>query len=382
MVSTRQQKQALAAVSNPLRDAGILKRVFTFLPGCWLFLGAVCREWKDVYAGIEESQQVRCYSLRGRNKFMTCCTKSTCYSAAVSSPAAARLAHESGLQVCTEEESLQLIAGLHADIETLALLRELGMPLSEILVEAVALSGRLSTLQHLVAEPGCSIPDALSYYAARSGSISMLQWLRAEDLCAFNKQTCAGAARGGHLAALRHLRSEGCDWQEAYIADYAGSSGSVAVVEWLRQQQGIRIDAEVMSYAAGAGQLAMCQHLRSTGCDWDTEACAAAALDGHLDTLRWLRAQGCPWDVNEVCIEAANKEFIDILNYVTEQGEVLEAKMLTLILCRAGFDNKPLAAQWLRQHGAQWPAVLQYVTQQWSDVMIAWARAEGCTSPV
>jgi hypothetical protein len=226
------------------------------------------------------------------------------------------------------------------------------------------------------------LPDTLSHYAARSGSISILQWLRAENLCAFNKQTCAGAARGGHLAALQHLRSEGCDWDEAYIAGYDASSGNVEVVEWLRQQQGIRIDAEVMSFAAGARQLAMCQHLRSTRCDWDTEACSCAADAGHLEVLRWLRARGCPWDVNEVCIEAVNNEFMDILDYDIEQGEVPSAAMLTTILCRAGFYNKPLAAQWLRQHGAQWPAVLQYKTQQWSGDMIAWARAEGCTSPL
>jgi hypothetical protein len=43
-------------MSNPLRDVGILQHVFTFLPGCWLFLGAVCREWKLVYADMAEQE--------------------------------------------------------------------------------------------------------------------------------------------------------------------------------------------------------------------------------------------------------------------------------------------------------------------------------------
>jgi hypothetical protein len=35
-----------AAVAEPLRDACVLNQVFTFLPGHWLFLGAVCKEWE------------------------------------------------------------------------------------------------------------------------------------------------------------------------------------------------------------------------------------------------------------------------------------------------------------------------------------------------
>jgi hypothetical protein len=57
MVFTRRQKQALVA-GNPLRDAGILRNVFSFLPGHWLFLGAVCREWAAVYAALK-AQEVR-----------------------------------------------------------------------------------------------------------------------------------------------------------------------------------------------------------------------------------------------------------------------------------------------------------------------------------
>jgi hypothetical protein len=63
MVSTRKQKQVLL-VENPLRDAGILQQVLKFLPGNWLFLGAVCREWRTIYSrAFAEDQQVRSFSL-------------------------------------------------------------------------------------------------------------------------------------------------------------------------------------------------------------------------------------------------------------------------------------------------------------------------------
>ena len=283
---------------------------------------------------------------------------------------------------------MEVLAGLHADIQTLATLFQLGMPLSDIVVKAAALSGRLSILQHLLREQQCPAPLKVSYHAARSGSIDMLDWLKAQSWCEFNDFACAGAARGGHLAVLQHLRSQGCDWDNNYIAGCAASSGSIPTVEWLRQQPGIELNADVMGAAVCAGHNAMCEHLRSVGCDWDVDTCSYAVACGHLDTLRWLREHGCPWDVCDVCLNATCYGFPDVLDYVLEQGEVLDAELLTTALNGAGAHGQLPAAQWLRQHGAHWPAVLWYRTghgpfgplKVWSGAALAWARAEGCTS--
>jgi hypothetical protein len=64
----------------------------------------------------------------------------------------------------------------------------------------------------------------------------------------------------------------------------------------------------------------------------------------------------------------------------------MDLELLKDALIRAGAYNKLLAAQWLRQHGAEWPTLLQYQyafceARIWSDDVIAWARAEGCTAP-
>eukprot|EP00953_Heterococcus_sp_UTEX-ZZ885_P021737 12108-Heterococcus_DN1.PRE.5 len=213
----------------------------------------------------------------------------------------------------------------------------------------------------------------------------MLQWLRAENLCTFDKTACERAARAGQLAALQYLRREGCDWDEDYIACFAALSGSIEVVDWLRQQQGIRINGRVLSWAAGAGQTALCQHLLSKGCEMEAYACFEAARFGQIGTLRWLREQGCPWNVSEVCTGAACGGYLDIFDYVIEQGEVLDAELSTDALNWTGVHNRLQAAQWLRQHGAQWPAVLrqtvEFCTMQWGSDTLAWARAEGCTSP-
>jgi hypothetical protein len=265
MVYTRKQKQAVAAASNPLSDAGFLKQVFKYLPGNHLFLAAVCREWQAVYAGMTEQQLCR-LSMHFYTQPVTCNNLSTLYSAAVASPSTARLAVSCGLTMSNNIQ-LQWSSGLHADIATLTVLQDLGMAFSDYVVNAIALSGRLHILQHFLTELQCPVPSSISHYAARSGSISMLNWLRAESLCAFKENTCAGAADGGQLAVVKYLRSIGCKWEERFIPCRAARCGSIEMVEWLRQQQGIEFGVLALSWAAGAGHIAMCKHLRSAGCE-------------------------------------------------------------------------------------------------------------------
>jgi hypothetical protein len=383
MVFTRKQKQILIAASNPLREASILQQELSILPGNRLCLGGVCREWEALCAGIAD-QQVRTFRLDCNSKLVTFGSNSTLYSAAVAPPATARLAHSCGLAI-SKNEQLQVIAGAYADTLTLAALRELGMPLSERVVNAAAQSGRLGILQHLLLDRRCPVPSELSYYAARSGSVNMLRWLRARTMCELDYSTCQGAASAGHLAALKYLRRKRCEWDNDNVACVAARGGSIEVIEWLRHCRGIEIGYFELQEAAFAGQFAMCKHLRSTGCEWDAETCARAVAGGHADILRWLRENGCPWNVNEVCMEAAYYGFTDILDIIIEQGEVLHAELLTNALKCAGASNKLLAAQWLSHRGAEWPAELcmygEYKIDLWSGDTLARARAEGCTSP-
>jgi hypothetical protein len=64
--------------------------------------------------------------------------------------------------------------------------------------------------------------------------------------------------------------------------------------------------------------------------------------------------------VQDVCIDASRNGHTDVLDYVIEQGEVLDAELLTYALKIAGAYNQLQAAQWLRQHGAEWPTVLSH----------------------
>jgi hypothetical protein len=64
------------------------------------------------------------------------------------------------------------------------------------------------------------------------------------------------------------------------------------------------------------------------------------------------------------------------------QQDVVAAYVLSEKLNAAGASDHLVAAQWLRQLGAEWPDVLKRRDQFWSGHTLEWARAEGCDSPL
>jgi hypothetical protein len=139
-----------------------------------------------------------------------------------------------------------------------------------------------------------------------------------------------------------------------------------------------------MDSAAECGHLHICQYLHAEQCPWGTEACADAAFGGHLSTLRWLHEQGCPWGLQSVRSTAAFGGHLEVMGYLLSVAPPATAAQLTELLNKAGATDKLAVAQWLRQQGAEWPAVLRYhcyTWMPWKGDTLMWARQQGCTSP-
>jgi hypothetical protein len=143
--------------------------------------------------------------------------------------------------------------------------------------------------------------------------------------------------------------------------------------------------------AARGGYLNVLRYLHEQGCPYNgVVACNAAARGGHIDTLRYMHERDWPWDAVTACEMAAVSGSVDIIKYIVEQDSlVLTAAQLTNMLNAAGSYDQLETAQWLRQQGAQWPAVLTNtdpyyqppVRHLWQEKAFKWAREQGCTSP-
>jgi hypothetical protein len=339
----------------------------------------------------------------------------TLFSATVASTARLTLALEMGLD-CTSN-ALQLAAGKWGSEASIMRAVEAGMPGTYVTVGALQ-SRNLSTLQWLVEEVGLLLPDSalsaaafggctdiLAYlkqrgmtltadlleYAALNGHWNAVQYLHNEGL-EWASATCATAARSGHLTLLQQLREHGCPWDADEIGNKAAWSGSIPLLKWLKNQ-GVVFTERTIASAVYGGHIAACEYLRFTEhCPWNIETCMFAARFKQQHALKWLREHGCPCIDAPVRTAAAHGGSVDVMAYMLEEPEqqqltaAVRTVLLKEMLAVAGANQQLAAAQWLRAQGADWPDVLQYTfddePQQWSGAVLAWARAEGCTSPV
>jgi hypothetical protein len=426
------QKRA-AIDSSLLRQPGILRHVLSYVgPGSWCFLSTVCSWLKEAYVSLSAAAVAKLTEHAAYKAAIMCIPQMTLLSSVFESPLRLRLAHQQ-FELTLTSRQCQFAAGYHADIDTLTVAHELGMAYTTDVLLGAARAGALSKLQWLCAQ--CSQQelrsiDRVAWMAAKAGSIPMLKWVRQQGVV-LDYIDCATAAEFNQLPALQYLRSEGCNWDGSVLAaaaksgalellrwahkhgcpwqDYvlndddnyvlaahpnssvnnilqdAAEGGSIELLRWLQQQlPHLDYNDHVMCGAARGGHVAMCEHLRANGCPWTSEACEEAAGCDHVDTLRWLREHKCPCDIEAVCVAAAESTGSPkVMAYLLAEG-LLNAELLTTMLNVAGALDQLAAAQWLRQQGAEWPAVLrnEELRQSWHSATLAWARAEGCTSPL
>jgi hypothetical protein len=209
-------------------------------------------------------------------------------------------------------------------------------------------------------------------------SISRVRFAHAHGLDCATVTYERAAGMHADIATLAAAHELGMSYSEASV-EGAARRNKLAVVQFLCAQ-GCPLSASVYNAAAGRGDIDMCAYLHSEHCPWSDFTCVTAVVNGYSDTLRWLHEHGCEWHADLIHLAAAWSGSVDTMVCLQQQGLVLTAEMLTDMLNTAGAENKLAAAQWLRQQGAEWPAVLRHCNQ-WPDNTLLWARAEGCTSP-
>jgi hypothetical protein len=407
-MSSPSKKQIVADCSNPLDHAGLSELILELVgSGEALFIRCVDSNWKACYDKLSNTQHAN-------SKEHVHTSSCTTYQAVFASASRVTEAHDLGLPLSAENKRLQHCAGKYGNIGTLCAAQELGLRFSEPLMCGAASSiAGLQKLQWLCAEQHCPLPDNITATAARAGNAEMLRWLKSRG-CLFNEQTSrSGAETPDNLHALQYLYEQGCPWHDRICgtageagdleqlkwlhahgatldeaaAEIAASGGAVHVLEWM-QQQGVEFCEMTMTFAAMHGHLQLCQWLRAQQCPWNGAAATVAAFGRHCAVLRWLIENGCPLAYEEHVCTSAVRGFRDgdfsALLCLYDCGIMAEPAVLTDTLNAAGAHNKLAVALWLRQRGAEWPDVLNspLVDMPWHGETLAWARADGCTSPI
>jgi hypothetical protein len=125
--------------------------------------------------------------------------------------------------------------------------------------------------------------------------------------------------------------------------------------------------------------------LRVHGVPWDWRLCRRAAERGSLRFLQWLRSTSCPWKEAAVLHNACKSGNVAMLQWLLTATAPWTDTVKQEMLQRAAWYDRLAAVQWLKAHGAQWPANFggQYkvrdeqVQQCWSLSAVQWAIASG-----
>jgi hypothetical protein len=398
--------------SNPLNDAIMLGEIFTFVgPGYRLYCALVSKRWLKLYETVQSIEIVLAKAYGSKNSAQVTSSE-TSGSAVFASVSSLQFALECGLQVSAFSDKMQFAAGQFASIDTIQAAHALGLPWSEQLLHGVALSGDVSKLQYLHKEQKCQLPTYICQQGARSGNLNMIKWLGKTLGCtAFQVGTLCAAASIGHLEMVQYLRSQRCRWTESVsaaaaeaghldvltwlqengfnwtesVSKSAASAGNLDVLKWLidngcpwddqslidgalhsnsieilqyAQELGAVFGANTMRDAAMNSTLQVGQYLHDNGCPWSADACYSAIYRVDHTVFSWLYNKGCPYDIDGVCRLAIMFGKVDIISILHEQEAISDDDQMTQLLNYAGVLDKLAVAQWLKQHGAQWPLVL------------------------
>eukprot|EP00953_Heterococcus_sp_UTEX-ZZ885_P020372 11403-Heterococcus_DN1.PRE.1 len=232
--------------------------------------------------------------------------------------------------------------------------------------------------------------------AALNGHLHVLRWAADNDtdgaIVWNDRELCSSAAQSGSIEMLQFLQEKGADlvehnvssdddhWADESITTAAARSDRKEVLLWLKEQ-GILPTVHAMRDAAELDMLDMCLFLHTEcSCPWDDNMLRTASNAGCFELVRALHEHGCPIDVRSMRTAAAHHGSVDTLQYLLQLPDQPEwtPQLWTSLLHIAGLNQQLAAAQWLRQQGAEWPAVLGASHEQrWRGEALRWAFCEG-----
>jgi hypothetical protein len=373
-----------SVIIHPL-TYGILQLVLDFVgPGNYLFVSVVNKAWNDAYKSVQSVAIPRvCNSAYEKPESITCAPSMTATSAVFASPARLLLAVAANFQLDTYWSRPWIsVAASTADVPTLSVANEHGMHWSDLVLRALAKSGRLTELMWVHTVQQRSLPRDIIDDAAEGDSESMLAWLIGRG-CEVTLVTTVRAATAGKLPALKYLQQQkSCCSRDTFIAAVRNGlqccSGCIRTAltgnhGWGTSQaiqqatttcrccSGSRSRGRGRASAARKGHTAACKYIHAQGGEWGYEACGGAAEANNLELLQWLHDSECLWDCAEVCGHAARNGSAEMMHYIYEQGaaDELEPEEETELLTFAGHYGHLLVAVFLREQGAEWPDELR-----------------------
>jgi hypothetical protein len=192
--------------THPLLHARILQRLFEYAgAGGWAYLGTVSKAWTEFYESCASVERAG-YNQQGESVQVNASPHMTLYSEVFASPSRLQWVVASGLTPHINTKGVQQLAGRYADIATLMLLRELGLPWTAAVFKGASASKDKAKLHWLVSEQQCpmaekekELPEAVLVIDTQPRLAEFVdttaEWLQEHGGAAEQSAAVAGGAR-------------------------------------------------------------------------------------------------------------------------------------------------------------------------------------------
>ncbi|GFH47630.1 hypothetical protein CTEN210_04105 [Chaetoceros tenuissimus] len=367
----RGEEELSASISDLPND--LLKHCFSFIPGSYITIAPVSRQFHRNYSTMDMDDSLTALSTDsllkiGRNRRTTADAvsydiKLTEYCFVIFAP------RDFMIKVCKKAAS-------KGRTDILECAKIFGVDLFEVvrkevimhsnLMNSLAEEGNLRMIQYIDSK----LPDGINEYsssdeyiwlqlfstAAVSNQLHIMKWICAEKCQDADKKRNMKSRIEAHEVVLEG--EEASEATEALCIN-AAMHGNIQVLEYCHRNN-YQFDSHFsklchysMENKDKEQALETLKWLRRHGCTWDVRFCNAAAHNNNLEALKWARSENCPWDETTLS-EAAKRGNIDIIEYCLQNR-----CPMTVHVCTAAMVNLDHSAAFevlklLRKYSCPW----------------------------
>ena len=185
---------------------------------------------------------------------------------------------------------------------------------NSVIVQAIYGRFSVSIVKYLYEHEGYVLSSYACEAAVRMRDLPLLQYLH-EQNCPWDCQTTEAAIYSQHAEILHFVCQNGCALPE-HAMFVAATAGNVDAMIYLHNSMNVPYPPVLW---LNLYNLSAIQHLRTVGCDWNTNCCQEYAMYGKLECLIYAHENGCPWDA-DVCSTAACYGHLHCLKYAHEEA--------------------------------------------------------------
>ncbi|GFH47633.1 hypothetical protein CTEN210_04108 [Chaetoceros tenuissimus] len=216
--------------------------------------------------------------------------------------------------------------------------------------------------------------------AAASNHLHIMKWIYEEKIQNADSRTDMKSGIEAHEYVLEGIIAPRVTEE---LCTEAAKYGNIEVLEYCHRNN-FRFDTVTWLWSHSMENkdkkqaLVTLKWLRQHGCPWNKSLCSYAALNDNLEALKWARSEGCPWDARTLC-QAAKRGDIPMIEYCLQNQCPMIASVCTDAMFNKDHESALAILKLLRKFSCPWnEGTINIAGCNGNFEAMFWAKHNGC----